>query len=362
MKPFSLKDTIDHLPGSLLVTDQESRVLYASATLERRTGFSVAEIVGKKPGELWGGKMEKTFYQGLWQTIGTERRAFVGQVNNRKKNGVRRDEHIFIVPICNRAGETKYFAEIHPELAGRTEEEAFGREFLSRTEAMVQDEHFFTWMFESLRKKKDGTLVGSDQSLSHHDIEDAAQFFREELVVPMEQVFARRREDALLVTHAQENPEKFAELYEKYAASVREYFTRRLRGDTVVAEDLTQEVFVRAFRYLPGFRMANASYYTYLLHVAHNVLINHYRTERHQLVSYQHDGMMGDFVAKSDHAGEDDIVTLLKTLGEKEKAIMLLKYRDGLKVKEIAALVGKSENAVKLILSRTRKRLKKELK
>ncbi|MDP2838400.1 MAG: sigma-70 family RNA polymerase sigma factor [Candidatus Moranbacteria bacterium] len=361
MKSLSLKDTLDHLPGSLFITDRESRVLYASAALEQRTGFSVAEIVGKKPGQLWGGKMEKTFYRELWQTIGTERRAFVGLVNNRKKSGARRDEHIFIVPICNRLGETEYFAEIHPDLAGRTAEEAFGREFLRRTETMIQDRDFFTWIIESLQKKKDGTLVRLDQSLWYGGFHDAAQFFRETLVTPMEQVFARRKDDALLITHAQENPEKFAALYQKYVVSIGAYFSRRLHGDSAVAEDLTQEVFVRAFRYLPGFRMTNASYYTYLLRLAHNILVNHFRTLHRQVMSYQHDGEMENFVAKSDHSGEDDMVTLLKTLGEKEKAIMLLKYRDGLKAKEIAALVGKSENAVKLILSRTRKRLKKNL-
>lgn len=356
-----LTDTLDQLPGGLLITDMESRVLYASRSLERRTGFSVAEIVGKKPGELWGGKMRKQFYSALWQTIEAERRPFVGEVKNMRKNGAKHDEHIFILPIYDHVGATQYFAEVHPELLDRESELAFGREFLARTGGVRQERSLFSWIFQRLGQRADGTMNQLVQPIVAEDFHDGASFLKEALIGPMEKVFARRTEDAVLIAQAQSNPELFGTLYTKYASVVREYFLRRLEGSSLLAEDLMQEVFIRAFRYLPSFRMTNASYFTYLLRVAHSVLVNHYRRQRHDTIPLSGSEEQLEAILIEEHVPERTMDFLLEHLTEIERAIMLSKYRDGLKVKAIASKFGKTENAVKLILSRTRKKIKKSL-
>lgn len=354
----TLKETLDRIPGSLLITDTESRVVYASAALERRTGFAVAEIVGKKPGELWGGKMRKQFYSSMWNKIETKQQSFVGEVKNTRKNGVKQDEHIFIVPIRDSAGATQYFAEVHPELSGRESEIDFGREFLKRTGKMKQDADFFTWVFETLGRNKEGVSFLDSSSLSfgwQREFGDAASFVHEIFIIPTEKKYLRRREDAMLIAKAQQNPEQFSGLYEKYAGGVREYFFRRLNGDAVLAEDLTQEVFVRAFRSLFSFHMANASYSTYLFRIAHNMLVNYYRQNRTLFValSGQEESAAVEIPAP---VGLEELLQGLTVI---EQQVMLSKYRDGLKVRAIAERLGKTENAVKLILSRTRKKLKK---
>lgn len=356
MAATTFKDALDHFPGGLLITDTKSRVLYASAALERRTGFAVPEIIGKKPGQLWGGKMDREFYVSLWKTISAQQ-AFVGEVYNAKKNGEKNTEHIFILPLKDETGETAYFAEIHPELSTKEEERSFGKEFLSRAKYMAREEEFFSWIFERLQMKSDGTY-SSKQRYSSGSFQTVAQFFRETLVMPMEQLFLPRKEDALLVAEAQTHPEKFAALYKKYAARIQEYFSRRLEGEKQLAEDLTQEVFVRAFRYLPTFRTANASYYTYLLHIAHSVLVNYYRKQEHPTVSLFQHTELADETQSVPYPIEDRFEVLLRELSPVERGIMLMKYRDGLKGKEIAQKIGKTENAVKLVLSRTRKKLK----
>lgn len=357
MTKTALKNTIDRLPGGLLITDTKSRVLYASEALERRTGFSVAEIVGKKPGQLWGGRMEKKFYVHLWQTIADRKEPFVGEVHNTKKNGTKNNEHIFILPLLNARGEVAYFAEIHPDFSNKEAEVEFGREFLMRARSMKDRKDFFSWIFEQLRKKKDGTEDAFEAASIIDQCDDATQFFQETLVEPMEELFSSRKEDALLVAEAQANPEKFSALYEKYVPKVREYFLRRLSGDSAVADDLAQEVFIRAFRYFPGFRMGNASYYTYLLHVAHSILVNHYRKREHYTLSHEEYGESPQHET-GEMTFEEDVEKLLQALSQTEKEAMLLKYRDDLKVKEIAKRLGKTENAVKLILCRSRKKLR----
>src|SRR3989338_11548541 len=56
-----LKETFDTLPGALFLTNPKGEVVYANNAMESRTGFSVSEIVGKRPKELWGGNMEQPF-------------------------------------------------------------------------------------------------------------------------------------------------------------------------------------------------------------------------------------------------------------------------------------------------------------
>ncbi len=353
-----LKETLDRLPGGLLVTDLDSRVLYASAALERRTGFSVAEIVGKKPGELWGGKMRKKFYASLWKTIEAEGQSFVGEVHNTRKNGVQHDEHIFIVPIHDQEGITRYFAEVHPELLGRESEIQFGQEFLAHTKAQKQDEQFFSWMLRRLGQRSTGNPVFFQSSFSWEGFTDGASFFKEALIEPTEHLFSDRTEDAFFVALAQEQGEFFGEVYSKYVGTIREYFSRRLFGNTLLAEDLTQEVFIRAFRALPTFRVTNASYATYLIRVAHNVLVNYYRQNHTQFVALSGQEESAAVEVSRTTIG---LEALLQGLTPLERQVMLAKYRDGLKVRAIATELGKTENAVKLILSRTRKKLKKNL-
>lgn len=361
MNTPTLKSFFDILPGGLLITDTDSRVLYASRALERRTGFSVAEIIGKKPGELWGGQMGKTFYQSLWHTIGNQAKPFVGTMHNVRKNGSKNREQVYIAPLKDKRGVTRYFAEIHPEFSNEKSVSLFVQTFLNRAERFHEQGDALAWIVQSLGQQKDGSSVSVAPQLFSGHLASLTEVFRECLITPAEQSLVRRFEDAPLILAAQEHPEAFSVLYEKYFQSVQSYFLRRLFGDQSLAEDLTQEVFVRAFHYLPSFRLANASYYTYLLHVCHSVLMNYYRKQRQSPFSFSDERMAG----MSDDASyekKDDLRSLLAPLGEKEQIIMLLKYQDGLRVKEIAQKIGKTENAIKLILSRSRKRLGKALK
>lgn len=358
MEKSSLKDQFDHLPGGLLITDMESRAVYANLAVEKRTGYAVGEIIGKKPSQLWGGKMEKEFYRKMWQTIGNERKAYTGTVQNAKKNGALYSENLFITPIKDQRGETHYFAEIHPEFQNEREEEAFRREFEAEAGNFHKNGDSLSWIFQKLQKDNFGSAESSQVERRYPDL---VSIFSDLFVKPIEKLFTRRHEDAKLISDAQKDVRKFALLYEKYYLLVREYFFRRLSNDIETAEDLTQEVFARALRYLPGFRLANASYYTYLLRISHNLLINHYR--KHSYFTFSSQQALLDEIPSftKETSTYESMKGMFGKLTEKERDIMLMKYEQGLKVREIAEKTGKSENAIKLILSRTRKKIKKQL-
>lgn len=166
------------------------------------------------------------------------------------------------------------------------------------------------------------------------------------------------KSDIQLIENAKRDKEQFSFLYKKYFGKVYNYFWYRTGHNHDVSEDLTQETFVRAFNNLSEFQIKHASYFSYLLVIAHNLLVNYYRKPKEASFGSEADipvEVWGDIEEK------DDVKLLwqaIQQLNYVERDALFLKYRKGYKTKEIAEIMDKTENAVKLILSRTRKKLK----
>lgn len=167
-----------------------------------------------------------------------------------------------------------------------------------------------------------------------------------------------KKTDAELVKNAKQDKVQFEALYKRYIDKVYNYFWYRVGHDQDVAEDLAQETFVRAYQALSRFKMTEKSYFSYLLAIAHNLLVNHYR--KPQPISIEATGVDVPEEIWSDIETKDNLRSIwraIQQLPAKERDILYLKYQKGYKVADIARIVGKSENAVKLTLSRVRKKL-----
>lgn len=167
-----------------------------------------------------------------------------------------------------------------------------------------------------------------------------------------------KRDDAELVQYAQQDKEQFNVLYTKYIDKIYNYFWYRVGHDRDVAEDLAQETFVRAYKALPRFKVTGKPYLSYLLSIAHNLLVNYYRSPKP--ISIEATGVDVPEEIWSKIETKDNIRSIwraIQQLSSNEKDILYLKYQKGYKVREIAEIVGKSENAVKLTLSRVQKKL-----
>lgn len=166
------------------------------------------------------------------------------------------------------------------------------------------------------------------------------------------------KEDRVLVEAAQRDPRQFDALYRIYFQTIYDYFWYRVGHDHDVAEDLTQDVFVRAFKGLHRFSYTGASYRSYLLTVAHNILVNYYRKEKPIPLDTVPDipVEIWDDIEKEDRLQR--LWREIQKLPIQERDILYLFHRRGYSVREIASITKKTENAVKLTLSRARKKLK----
>ncbi len=68
----------------------------------------------------------------------------------------------------------------------------------------------------------------------------------------------------------------FGSLYEEYGERIYRYVYART-GQTEVAEDLAQEVFLRAFQRISSYHSRGTPFFAWLVRIAHNLVIDYYR-------------------------------------------------------------------------------------
>ena len=168
------------------------------------------------------------------------------------------------------------------------------------------------------------------------------------------------KEDIRLVKEAKRNKEAYAKLYYKYARNIYDYFWYRIDRPKDICEDLMQETFLRAFQHLPKFRMRGYSYLSYLKTIAHNLLVNYYRHQKE--ISLDKLGKVPAETAKATKNLEQKLEAeklwqAVQKLSRHSRDVLLMRYQDEMPIKDIARVMGKSENAVKLLLSRARRKL-----
>ncbi|HXK41184.1 MAG TPA: PAS domain S-box protein [Candidatus Paceibacterota bacterium] len=119
---LDLKKVLDSLPIHFAITDANANILYANEAAEIRTGFSLKEAVGKNPADLWGGQMPKGFYEKMWRTIKTEKKPFIAEVQNKRKDGALYWQRLYVSPIFDKKNEIRFFIAIEPDITKYKEE------------------------------------------------------------------------------------------------------------------------------------------------------------------------------------------------------------------------------------------------
>lgn len=84
----------------IIITDPDGVVLYANSAVERITGYSEREVLGKTP-RLWGGLMDEELYKKMWHTIKEEKKPFEGEFRNMRKDGREYFARAIISPIID---------------------------------------------------------------------------------------------------------------------------------------------------------------------------------------------------------------------------------------------------------------------
>ncbi|MFA4942428.1 MAG: ATP-binding protein [Patescibacteria group bacterium] len=127
------KLAVDHASDYIIITDKNGIIVYANQGVEDITGFTPAEVLGKKVGvkSLWGGNMPLDFYQKLWETVKVNKQSFTSDFNNRRKNGEDFVADISISPILDRNKDVEFFVSIGRDITVAKQIDLAKTEFVS---------------------------------------------------------------------------------------------------------------------------------------------------------------------------------------------------------------------------------------
>ena len=185
----------------------------------------------------------------------------------------------------------------------------------------------------------------------------------------------RKNEDTELVALAQKgSTNSFNKLVDKYHSRIYS-LTYQMTSNREDAEDLTQEIFIKAFEALPRFK-GRSSFYTWLYRIGINKTIN-YRKKRNRNRPLSIDALDQDITHDDIYAELDSKDSPLRHIGLNELQVKLneamqklsLKHRtvvvmhdiEGIPHDEIAKIVGVSVGTIRSRLFYARRQLQADL-
>ncbi len=155
----------------------------------------------------------------------------------------------------------------------------------------------------------------------------------------------------------------FTALYEMHAERVYRHVRFQV-PDGHEAEDITQEVFIKAWKSLPRYRHTGAPFVSWLIVIAHNAIVDHFRSKKNvrELDESNEPQSQSDPVSNVEaEFGKAEIREALMSLRGDKRTVLIMHFIDGFSYEEIGKALGKSEGAIRVIQHRALKDMKKIL-
>ncbi len=172
-------------------------------------------------------------------------------------------------------------------------------------------------------------------------------------------------DEAILVQRAiGRDAEAFGRLYDMYVSRVYRHIYYRV-GNKADAEDLTQQVFLRAWKAIDRYRKTGSAFAAWLMTIGHNLVIDFYRTRKAETY------LDADFMVQDSAPGPQKIAeagfeqqrlrrVILQLRGD-EQQVVILRFLEGFSFREIAQAMGKKEGNIRVILHRALAKLRRLL-
>lgn len=153
----------------------------------------------------------------------------------------------------------------------------------------------------------------------------------------------------------------FGILYKEYMPRIFRYILY-LISDKEQAEDLTQETFLKAWKYLPKFRSKKGTFQAFIYRIARNLVIDYQRKKKAKVMEPEFTSR----IESSDNVEEkvvrkekkEEVLQALEKLPDFDRELIILRYFEELSFKEIAKTVKKKEGTIRVRVHRVLATLK----
>lgn len=173
-------------------------------------------------------------------------------------------------------------------------------------------------------------------------------------------------DDQIVLRASNGDKDAFSLLYQRYVKRIYNYIYYRT-GNAHDAEDLTEKVFFRALNHIHNYKNRGYPFTAWLYRIAHNLVANWHRdNQRKKEISLDD---LGYSLSKGDHPESkisrdqelEGLMQAIYRMSSDRQNLIILKFIEGLSNAEIAAILGRSEGAVKSLYHRTLSALREEL-
>jgi RNA polymerase sigma-70 factor (ECF subfamily) len=154
---------------------------------------------------------------------------------------------------------------------------------------------------------------------------------------------------ALVAAAAEGDAAAFGGLFDRFQPEIVRYFAIRVR-DAELAADLAQQVFLKAWQAIPRYQDRGAPFSAWLYRMAHNQLVDYYRTRR---PSMDLDGI--EVTDRAPHADERliasdrsaELSAALDELSEDHRRVLVLRFIMEKSAREIGEIMGRKEVTIR---------------
>jgi len=168
-------------------------------------------------------------------------------------------------------------------------------------------------------------------------------------------------DERVLIEAAQNDPGRFAELYERNFHQVYAYIASRI-PDRSERQDLTAHVFQQALANIRKFKWRGAPFVTWLYRIAANAIADHARKKSREVSETE---------LKTNASVDPDleqverrarVFSAVETLPEDQRKVIVLRFGEEKSIREIASELNRSEGAVKQLQFRGLENLRARLR
>ena len=163
-------------------------------------------------------------------------------------------------------------------------------------------------------------------------------------------------QEKLLIEAAQQDPQRFADLYEANFERVYAFIVRRVQ-DRSLAEDLTSEVFHHALANLSRFEWRGVPFAVWLYRIAANAIADAWRRSSNQ----NNDSAAVDDLDSSSWQQIErraSLFRLVDSLPEDQRSVIIQRFVEQKSIRDIAKEFGRSEGAIKQLQFRALENLR----
>lgn len=172
----------------------------------------------------------------------------------------------------------------------------------------------------------------------------------------------RTSDEAVLIQRAiGRDANAFGSLYDMHVDRVYRNIYYRV-GNGADAEDLTQQVFLKTWQAIGGYRKTTSPFIAWLMTISHNLVVDFYRTRKDRAY-LEAEVLASDAAASPEREAEagfeqQRLRRAVLQLREDEQQVVIMRFMEGFEYAQIAPLLKKKEGHVRVILHRALVRLR----